>query len=515
MLIIFWFQTEVTGYPVGICSSCRDMVATTFVLKLKFTETTETLKKYFNNVSLDLIQTTDVTFEKTHKVNIETVIDSNSSMTDFKQETEVISENTSESFDCVTEINIMNDKIKQEDTAATSNNGGQDSDADVSDIEKVNKRNVSVNSRKDYYKFYKHVCPICLRHVDNALALRKHIHSHKTLKKYLKGQKVFENSIFVAKPLKNVSTMMKTEDFHECPICNENLPIEKFKYHIDKHTQDGEEFSCNKCERVFRKISHLNIHKVRAHLEEFPFKCKECSKGFVIKKNYDCHLLTHTLNELPHKCQYCVRSFSNPEHLHRHSFIHTENTTYGIKYKVKKCYACKRSFKKSEELEKHREICKLRSGKRTRCARALDLDDPKFQCSICSKMYCSLEGLDFHTRRKHIDDEDPKIVCTVCGICVSNIYIHMASHEEEKPYKCDLCPKSFATKTVLKQHLIVHSGAKPFVCSSCGKAFNNSYNLVVHERMHKGDKCHKCTVCGKGFLEKSYLNKHMRTHKHM
>lgn len=361
-----------------------------------------------------------------------------------------------------------------------------------------------------------HFCPICPKKLSSALDLRSHAHTHKTLKSYMRGKKVSPNTVFRANPLKSVSIFNRPQSYHHCPTCNEYLHIESFFRHVENHRSE-ENFECNKCDRVFRKMSHLNVHKVRAHLAEFPYKCEVCKKGFVIKRNYDCHVLTHTSKVLPHKCQYCYKSFANPGHLRRHLLIHTENVSYGLKYKVNRCYFCKRSFKNIQDLLDHRDNCESRALRPTTRTRIYMKpgETKKFQCPICPRSYHFIEGLEAHTRRIHNNSKSSKILCSMCGKCVSNIYIHMAGHEGEKPYKCDLCPKTFTTKSVLKQHLLVHSGAKPFVCSKCGKPFNNYYNLQVHERIHKGDRCHKCVICDKGFLEKSYLNKHMRTHQNV
>lgn len=342
-------------------------------------------------------------------------------------------------------------------------------------------------------------CPICTMELP-ATELRQHAHSHKALKKYLNIPKVKENTKFYANPRNTVSLFIETEILHKCPFCNKDYPAQQFRIHVDNHRKE-DEFKCDNCERVFRKLNHLNTHRVK-HLKEYPYKCDRCGKGFVIKKNYDCHMLTHTNNELPLECSYCLKRFSNPEHLHRHQIIHTENVSYSEKYKVCKCHHCLKTFKDKETLKNHL------------CVPIEQAVNTKFPCKTCDKVFKHSSGLYNHIRNNH-KLKSTKTLCSVCGSYVSNIYNHMMRHTGEKPYPCNQCDKRFASKPQLKQHLLVHSGLKPFVCSVCAKAFNNLYNLQVHERIHKGNRCHICPVCNKGFLEKSYLKKHMNVHKNI
>lgn len=522
-------QVEDQNYPVGVCSDCKELVTATFILKVKYDQTTITLRNCFSSLKKEE-KNEDILdqINESSDLGNSDIENENGGKQDLKNYQNYVEK---ESKMVPTSIKID----KQECSDLEKTNGKQEMKKEESNsfmMDNKSEENVSVKTEKFTEITTKvsvqqqnslghvHVCPICLKELASALDLRQHAHTHKTLKSYLKGEKVLNNSVFVANYLETVSIFYRPEIIHKCPTCKEDLPIEKFYSHVNNH-RIQEDFGCDKCDRIFRKISHLNIHKVRAHLEEYPFKCEACNKGFVIKRNYDCHLLTHTETELPHKCEYCSRSFSNPEHLHRHLFIHTENISYGIKYKVNRCYFCKRSFKSIEQLMEHREKCRSKKAPyathRIRAPRITSFtnssESKEFKCPLCPRSYHFIEGLESHTRRIHKSNENSKILCAICGKSVSNIFIHMAGHAENKPYKCDLCPKTFTTKTVLRQHLLVHSGEKPFVCSSCGKAFNNYYNLQVHERIHKGDRCHKCVICGRGFLEKSYLNKHMRTHR--
>uniref|UniRef100_A0A8C0XD54 Zinc finger protein 628 n=1 Tax=Castor canadensis TaxID=51338 RepID=A0A8C0XD54_CASCN len=52
----------------------------------------------------------------------------------------------------------------------------------------------------------------------------------------------------------------------------------------------------------------------------------------------------------------------------------------------------------------------------------------------------------------------------------------------------------------------------PWICSDCGKTFGARAALAKHQRYHAGERPHRCADCGKSFVYGSHLARHRRTH---
>ena len=85
--------------------------------------------------------------------------------------------------------------------------------------------------------------------------------------------------------------------------------------------------------------------------------------------------------------------------------------------------------------------------------------------------------------------------------------------DEEKPYKCHICPKQYNRPNSLKRHIILHSGEKPHVCTYCDKRFALMSYLTEHMKMHTGGLPFTCNICHKQFNRLANMKVHMGVHE--
>ncbi|CAI5791048.1 finger 646 [Podarcis lilfordi] len=82
-----------------------------------------------------------------------------------------------------------------------------------------------------------------------------------------------------------------------------------------------------------------------------------------------------------------------------------------------------------------------------------------------------------------------------------------ASGQEERPYKCKQCPRSYRHAGSLVNHRRTHEVGL-FCCLLCHKDFSNPMALKSHLRTHTEEKRYKCRDCGRSFRAFSQLTGH-------
>ena len=108
--------------------------------------------------------------------------------------------------------------------------------------------------------------------------------------------------------------------------------------------------------------------------------------------------------------------------------------------------------------------------------------------------------------------------CPICGISLYNSqalrnHISRIHEEKEMKFKCDVCEKSYFSKSELKQHSAVHCKDKNFTCEECGKNFAAKHHLVRHSKTHFGLKPFECEICHKQLADKTGFIAHVRNHR--
>lgn len=77
------------------------------------------------------------------------------------------------------------------------------------------------------------------------------------------------------------------------------------------------------------------------------------------------------------------------------------------------------------------------------------------------------------------------------------------------------CKEKFSCAENLETHMKLHQGIKPFTCNICGKVCRTESRLNIHQARHAsdGENC-KCDICERSFSSRSALKKHkLRIHR--
>ena len=87
--------------------------------------------------------------------------------------------------------------------------------------------------------------------------------------------------------------------------------------------------------------------------------------------------------------------------------------------------------------------------------------------------------------------------------------------EEERPYACYKCGKTFSRNMYLNQHMRVHNNARPFSCQYCTRKFKTRHHSKNHEKSHMFSKPYPCQYCSMSFARNAYRAIHeRRKHPH-
>ena len=74
-------------------------------------------------------------------------------------------------------------------------------------------------------------------------------------------------------------------------------------------------------------------------------------------------------------------------------------------------------------------------------------------CTSCGTIFGSVSSLHRHKQMFHSNKELPQ--CNLCGkrfYSLSNLAVHKISHTNARPFKCNVCSKTYKYKHDLKNH---------------------------------------------------------------
>ncbi|XP_035457365.1 zinc finger protein 836 [Spodoptera frugiperda] len=261
-----------------------------------------------------------------------------------------------------------------------------------------------------------------------------------------------------------------------------------------KLREEDEEFKKKFVEVVISEEEMVKLRDLRRNHYNFkriPYKCETCVLSFTKEENFKQHMLKkHDESIGPHQCDVCSVRFPTKYAAEKHKRKH---------YVYYRCCCCR---------YKVHEVWSALNHCRTKHL----TDEPdRIHCAQCDVVVKTPDELETHIKEVHA------LHCNECGVkftSSSNLRRHKARiHSVIRDFICDICSKTFKTKTRLESHMVKHNAniaKKLAYCTICKVQYKNIYVYRNHLKSSANhtEKFYSCPVCSKKFASKVYWTNH-------
>jgi len=295
------------------------------------------------------------------------------------------------------------------------------------------------------------------------------------------------------------------------------------------------------------------------------YKCEHCKRAFICKSHYEKHvILMHNEKKesfkIKSELEYAINtSLKTLCSEYKESFEKTSDLDYPMNSVIQKVEGYKPNDHQKSSLDNdsmkvdvdHKHFREKKSSKKLGNPHhvKIELDDKPpadflqklnlksqvllklhHKCKQCKKYFVTKSKLKWHINKKHLKRD--KLSCTECEATflskrileqhMKNVHLDMANSivvinnlKDVKPFKCDSCPKIFASESLLKTHVDqVHSlHLKDYKCGHCKRAFicKSHYNkhVITMHSLNKTSREIVCSECNASFEKESDLEYHM------
>ena len=261
-------------------------------------------------------------------------------------------------------------------------------------------------------------------------------------------------------------TTLNSEDYDIRYMCNQCNEVFLTVDYLEKHQEsqhkiaDGPTsimYQCNFCKAVFNTVDEHNKHTVLEHSQFITeqvdkhkllnfFKCSRCAESFPVVKDLTEHIMRmHSEGdnsikrirkksnpELKSRCTYCLKTLNVRTELE----LHYKENHPGQDYGIYMCSLCNKIFRSIEYLEKHERVHQ---------------EIRPFQCGGCQAKFTLASTLHNHAKN-----------CQSIPLNAMNRILLPTKvlEKEKKVYKCTFCKEEFPTNFAVKQHMKQLCGVK-------------------------------------------------------
>jgi KRAB domain-containing zinc finger protein len=292
---------------------------------------------------------------------------------------------------------------------------------------------------------------------------------------------------------------------HQCQVDGCSYSSDKPCY-LQRHqrlTHAATRVKCPECARTFKNVKSLAEHS-KKHLPpqlRNLLQCDKCACALPTRQQLRLHQAYHHGAERPHACAHCAKRFVTAHLLAQHVAVrHAPPESRRFL-----CCECGHAAATAALLKTH-----------------AAMHAPE-RAHVCTHPGCLYASRHRSALRSHVRDVHNAQVhaCADCGVQVKTLKalrghrrrFHETQTTPPKRYLCTVCPKTFPSAEVLRQHMLQHEDARAFECDLCKKRFNNRLSLRIHVAAHFRNETHACHLCPKVYSTKGSLTEHLRRHQ--